>query len=469
MPFSKVKSFRDSDPTLIRDFLRKSLPLIASKTPTKPGPIHISNSFLSHAIGEGMLKSNLPVWLKGNEKLDEFLIAETEHIQRETDHLRKLLQVLFDSDGNVFKTFSSPFPLVGHFVSRDATDNGYSLGLWMSLGDKNRTDIATILSDLLQDSTESDGLSNVLATLVDTTPKPTIRSTAVNGSTQFGENIGQILIHGLQKGLGKPLHFRIELMRQFSILLSSFVVIGMLYDSCKSLASVNESSQPSDILGTFCFTGNTAGRSITERQLSKLAILSLRETLDRSYSGIEATFLSMYKEKRLSNKKNWSQFAQEFTTDNLTRESATKMLNVLNGFGETGIQDIIPNLYPKANLRSAVKSLGYKSGMVWPNKGSEPRIVLDSSFITSLVAFMGEMDMPVDDFSEKIYIKLGIVLGYQGVSSDAIAKLEDISGSRLDIQSLLVESQKHFSTRLVSAGLARQYSDGTAALIGHAI
>ena len=203
MPLAKVKSFRDSDPTLIRDFLRKSLPLIASKTPTKPGPIHISNSFLSHAIGEGMLKNNLPVWLKGNEKLDKFLIAETENIQRETDHLRKLLQVLFDSDGNVFnETFSSPFPLVGHFVSRDATDNGYSLGLWMSLGDKNRTDIAIILSDLLQDSTESDGLSNVLATLVDTTPKPIVRSTEVNGSTQFGENIGQILIHGLQKGLG---------------------------------------------------------------------------------------------------------------------------------------------------------------------------------------------------------------------------------------------------------------------------
>ena len=191
--------------------------------------------------------------------------------------------------------------------------------------------------------------------------------------------------------------------------------------------------------------------------------------MDRSYSGIEATFLSMYKEKRLLNKKNWSQFAQELTTDNLTRESATKMLNVLNGFGEAGIQDVIPNLYPKANLRSAVKSLGYKSGMVWPNKGSEPRIVLDSSFVTALVAFMGEVDMPVDDFSEKIYTKLGIVLGYQGVSSEAIAKLEDISGSRLDIQSLLVESQKHFSTRLVSAGLARQYSDGTAALIGTAI
>jgi hypothetical protein len=339
----------------------------------------------------------------------------------------------------------------------------------MSLGDKNRIEISSLLSDLLEDSSGNDGMSNILSALITTTPKPIVRTTAVTGSTQFGENIGEILIQGLKKGLGKPLHFRIELMRQFSTLLSSFVVIGMLYDSCKRLPNVNAVSQPSDILGTFCFTGNTAGRSITERQLSDLAKLSLRETLDRSYAGIIETFSTIYTEKRKVNKKTWSQFALELTTDHLTGESATKMLNVLNGFGETEIQEVIPNLYPKNNLRTAVKSLGYKSGMVWPNKGGEPRIVLDSSFITSLVAFMGEVDMSVDDFSEIIYSKLGLVFGYQGVSAESISKLEEISGSRVDIPSLLVESQKHFSIRLVSAGLARQYSDGTAALIGTSI
>jgi hypothetical protein len=469
MPATRMKTFRDSDPTLIRDFLRKTLPLIPSKTPTKPGPIHISNSFLSHAIGDGSLKAELPTWLKGNDDLDDFVNVEPESIQRETDHLRRFLQVVFDSDGNVFKTFSSPFPASSHFVSRDATDNGYSLGLWMSLGDKNRIEIATVLSDLLSDSLANDAMSNVLASLIKTTPKPTLRSTAVSGSTQFGENIGQILINGLQRGVGKPLHFRIELMRQFSILLSSFVVIGMLYDSCKRLPNVIESSQPSDILGTFCFTGNTAGRSITEKQLSDLAKLSLRDTLERSYSGIKETFSAIYLDKRKVNKKSWSQFALELTTDHLTGESATKMVNVLNGFGESEIQEVIPSLYPKSNLRTAVKSLGYKSGMVWPNKGGEPRIVLDSSFVTSLVAFMGEVDMSVDDFSEIIYKKLGLVFGYQGISAESITKLEEISGSRVDIPSLLVESQKHLSLRLVSAGLARQYSDGTAALIGSSI
>ena len=469
MPAAKTKTFRDSDPTLIRDFLRKSLPLIPSKTPTKPGPIHISNSFLSHAIGDGSLKSELPSWLKGNDLLEDFVEAESENKQRETDHLRRFLQVVFDSDGNVFKTFSSPFPLSSHFVARDATDNGYSLGLWMSLGDKNRIEISSLLSDLLEDSSDNDGMSNMLSTLITTTPKPIVRFTTVTGSTQFGENIGEILIQGLKKGLGKPLHFRIELMRQFSTLLSSFVVIGMLYDSCKRLPNVKAVSQPNDILGTFCFTGNTSGRSITERQLSNLAKLSLRETLDRSYAGIIETFSTIYTEKRKVNKKAWSQFALELTTDHLTGDSATKMLNVLNGFGEAEIQEVIPNLYPKNNLRTAVKSLGYKSGMVWPNKGGEPRIVLDSSFITSLVAFMGEVDMSVDDFSELIYSKLGLVFGYQGVSAESISKLEVISGSRVDIPSLLVESQKHFSIRLVSAGLARQYSDGTAALIGSSI
>jgi hypothetical protein len=469
MPVMRVKTFRDPDQTLIREYLQKALPLIASKTPTKPGPIHISNSFLSYAIGDGSLKSELPKWLKGNDYLDDFVIVEPEVIQRETDHLRRFLQVLFDSDGNVYKAFSSPFPLSSHFVSRDATDNGYSRGLWMSLGDQNRIEIATVLSDLLEDSPGNDAVSNVLATLVKGSTKPTLRSFPASGSTQFGENIGQILVEGLKRGVGKPLHFRIELMRQFSILLSSFVVIGMLYDSCKRLPNVSESSHPSDILGTFCFTGNTAGRSITEKQLSNLAKLSLRDTLERAYSGIEESFFSMYKEKRDINKKSWSQFALELATDHLSLESASKMVNVLNGFGETGIREVIPSLYPKSHLRSAVKSLGYKAGMVWPNKSGEPRIVLDSSFVTSLVAFMGENDMSVDDFSEVIHKKIGLVFGYQGISSKSITKLEEISGSRVDIPSLLVESQKHLSMRLVSAGLARQYSDGTAALIGSSI
>ena len=161
MPAAKTKTFRDPDPTLIRDFLRKSLPLIASKTPTKPGPIHISNSFLSHAIGDGSLKSELPSWLKGNDLLEDFVEAESENKHRETDHFRRFLQVVFDSDGNVFKTFSSPFPLSSHFVARDATDNGYSLGLWMSLGDKNRIEISSLLSDLLEDSSDNDGMSNM--------------------------------------------------------------------------------------------------------------------------------------------------------------------------------------------------------------------------------------------------------------------------------------------------------------------
>jgi hypothetical protein len=77
--------------------------------------------------------------------------------------------------------------------------------------------------------------------------------------------------------------------------------------------------------------------------------------------------------------------------------------------------------------------------------------------------------MSVDDFSEVIHKKIGLVFGYQGISSKSITKLEEISGSRVDIPSLLVESQKHLSMRLVSAGLARQYSDGTAALIGSSI
>jgi hypothetical protein len=92
--------------------------------------------------------------------------------------------------------------------------------------------------------------------------------------------------------------------------------------------------------------------------------------------------------------------------------------------------------------------------------------VLDSNFLTALVSFLGEEDMPIEDFVKKVHDKLGLILGYSGVSEDSIEQLERIAGRRLEIRDLLLKSERLLSSRLVSAGLARQYSDGSTALLG---
>lgn len=464
---AKTKKPTDANPTLVREFFREELPLIPSGTPTKPGPIHISNVLLAHALGEGSLKNRLPEILKGGSDLGELFGDLSSELSGDAEQLRVLLQTIFDTDGNVFPKFSSPFPITKEFVFKDSSDNGYGRGLWDSFGEPNRIEITNLLEELLNEDPGDHALANLLRKLTKDSNSTTSRISSFTGSTQFGENAGKILIQGLKKGCGQPMHVRIEILKQFSVLLGSFVVIGMMYDSCSKLSNNKIDIRPSDVLGTFCFTGNTAGRTKEERQLAQLAIISLRDTIDRTYQGIEKCFLEKVEEKReLFPKDDWSTLSLKIATEKLTLDSAKRMTESLIYFGESGVDKFIPNVYPKSNIRSAIKSLGHKCGLIWPIKSGEPRIVLDSVFVNSLVSFMGEPDMPLFEFSELIFHKLGLVFGYSGVSDEVIERLEEVTSHRLDIVDLLTKSEKRLSTRLVTAGLARQYSDGSAAIVG---
>ena len=77
--------------------------------------------------------------------------------------------------------------------------------------------------------------------------------------------------------------------------------------------------------------------------------------------------------------------------------------------------------------------------------------------------------MPIEDFIKNVHDKLGLILGYSGISEDSIVQLERIAGRRLEVRDLLLKSERHLSIRLVAAGLARQYSDGSTALLGGTI
>ena len=141
----------------------------------------------------------------------------------------------------------------------------------------------------------------------------------------------------------------------------------------------------------------------------------------------------------------------------------------MNHFGESNIEGLIESMYPLTHLRSGIRSLGIKTGFVWPSRKEDPRLVLDSNFLTSLVSFLGEEDMPIEDFIKNVHDKLGLILGYSGISEDSIVQLERIAGRRLEVRDLLLKSERYLSIRLVAAGLARQYSDGSTALLGGTI
>ena len=455
------------NPSLFREIVKSRLPLIPAKYPTKPTPIHISNNFITCAIGEGSLKTELKSWVRDQGTLSNLLQSTGESRKNDEEVLQEFFRAIFDSDGNVFKSMASPNPIARQVIGRDPTDDGYALNLWHSLGLENRKRITELLTSFYTENRESSALKSLLDLVVPNNAEVSSAVESFENYTSVGKNVGEIIIHGLQKKLNQPLHIRLEIIRQLSTLLGVFVVLGMMFDACAEERNLEPDTAPHKILGTFVYTGSIGGRSSIEQKLSMLAVMSLRDTIERSNRGLNSVFLSMIDGTRKeSNSTDWDSFAREFSTKYTSSNSALEFIKVLNHFGEDGLVDLVDAIYPITHLRSGIRSLGTKTGFVWPSRREDPRLVLDSNFLTSLVSFLGEEDMPIEDFVAKVHEKLGLVLGYSGVSEDSILQLERIAGRRLEIRDLLLKSERHLSSRLVGAGLARQYSDGSTALLG---
>lgn len=467
MAKKKRDSLDSPNPSLFREIVKSRLPLIPAKFPNKPTPIHISNNFISHAIGEGPLKLELKSWIREQGALSNLFKVSGENLQRDTDSLQELIRTIFDSDGNVFKSMASPNPISEKVIGRDPTDDGYAINLWHSLGVENRDSITELLREFYGETGASSSLKSLLDLLMKDTQNGWLRNESLESYTSVGKNVGEIIVKGLRKKLDQPLHIKLEVIRQLSTLLGVFVVLGMMFDACAEERNLNSETEPHKILGTFVYTGNIGGRSTIEQKLSMLAIMSLRDTIERSYLGLNKVFLQMITDlENVSASPDWDSFTREFSTKYTSSQSAQEFIKVMNHFGREQIPELVESIYPMTHLRSGIRSLGTKTGFVWPSRREDPRLVLDSNFLTALVSFLGEEDMPIEDFVKKVHDKLGLILGYSGVGEESIEQLERIAGRRLEIRDLLLKSERLLSIRLVSAGLARQYSDGSTALLG---
>jgi hypothetical protein len=467
MAKTKKNTLDSSNPSLFREIVKSRLPLIPAKYPTKPTPVHISNNFITCAMGEGSMKTELKSWVRDQGALSGQFQSSGENLKNDADALQEFFRAIFDSDGNVFKSMASPNPISQKVIGRDPTDDGYAVNLWHSLGSENREKITELLVKFYDESKESSSLKSLLDLVVSAPAVGSVALVSNENYTSVGKNVGEIIIDGLQKKLNQPLHIRLEVIRQLSTLLGVFVVLGMMFDACAEERKLDPDTAPHKILGTFVYTGSIGGRSSIEQKLSMLAVMSLRDTIERSYNGLHSVFLDMILEvKKGNNSGDWDSLAREFSTKYTSSNSAVEFIKVLNHFGEEGLTDLVESLYPITHLRSGIRSLGTKTGFVWPARREDPRLVLDSNFLTSLVSFLGEEDMPIEDFVAKVHDKLGLIIGYSGVSEEAILQLERIAGRRLEIRDLLLKSERHLSIRLVGAGLARQYSDGSTALLG---
>jgi len=458
------------NPTLFKELMHDKFPLLPAKYPNKPSPIHIANNFVTLAIGDGPLKVELRNWICGVSKFDKISLPDTENNEVIYDSFEDLLRTIFDTDGNIFRSMGSAFPISNKFLSRDPNDDGYATGLWKSIGAENRSKLHNILFDFYSENDSASALDNLFEKMGGSTTFIRHEPAADGFNSKVGSNIAEILISGIASKMNQPTHIKLEIVRQFSTLLAAFVVIGVLFDACLEDRELDLNTDPREVLGTFVYTGKIGGRSSIEQRLGMMAVVSLQDTIDRAYSGINKTFISMINEvKKEIGDADWDQISKSFSTKFLTGTSAQELLRNLKYYNNESLDQFINDFFPISHLIKAVRGIGTKSGLVWPSRKSQPRFILDSNFLTALVSFIGYQDMPVEDFVAEVNSKLGLILGYSGVTESEIIHLELIVGRKLEVRDLLVKAEKMLTLRLVSAGLARQYSDGSASLIGGVI
>lgn len=460
-------NYSTSNPSIIRELMKDKFPLLPAKYPNKPTPIHIANNFMAIAIGEGNLKIDLRNWIRNTESVTRFLKSSDEHIEKDSELLREILRTIYDTDGNIFKSMGSPFPITPSFIGRDPSDDGYANGLWLSLGKEKRELIHDLLLKFYSVLDESSSLGNLVSAFTESDVYTSTTPIDLTSSSSIGANVAEIIVDALNSKLNQPIHIRLEILRQLSTLLSAFVVIGMLFDACAEERGLDKSSNPKDVLGTLVFTGEIGSRGTVEQRLNTLAVISLRDTVERAHLGILEHFKIMVADTRKVNPSQlWEDFCKSLSTKFLSTNSAQEFIKYLKHYGESNIDSVVANMLPLTHLRTAIRSLGTKAGLVWPARRDQPRLALDANFLTSLVSFVGEADMTVSDFVARVNDKLGLIMGYSGVTEDQILHLESLAGRKLEVRDLLVKAEKLLTNRLVSAGLARQFSDGSSSLLG---
>ena len=460
------------DAALLRRFMAAELPLLPSQNPNRPGPVHIVNNFVCLALGVGSLHQPLAELISKSDSSQKAEYAKKVLSQPSTgadvDALSHFLDVIFDSDGNVYPSRSSALPLMPSVLGRDQSDDNYGLFLWRSLGSKSRAELSASLGRMVRQPSPNDGLLGRLGSVLENALGPGVQSQVQNveGGTTFGNQIGQILLRGIDRSAacGGALR-QLDGMRSLSVMLGFSVMLEMFHDSVSGQAEVRKqrnSVSPSDLLGMFVFCGDTPGPQADP--LVSLAIRSLADQVIRSGHGINDLFVEkLQREMSASRRRSRKDQIRDAVVNIVPGDAGVTIATKLIEIDGQGNLEFACNEFLSANhLQLAIKSLGYKCGFSAPQRNGAPRLVLETSMLTALVRFFGDREMTSIEFSDRIHDEVGLIVGGPSQLGDiARERLMRISSNNIDIEEALQDNHEALNRRLVRSGLARQYSDGT--------
>jgi hypothetical protein len=408
-------------------------------------------------------------------------VAESSSDPAVREDLVRSVRAIMNADKRAFKSMASFLPLDQSVIGDDPSDDNYGTAIVEVLTTSQRAVLLDDLAHALDSSRSPDTISSAVAlvtrALADTSAARTSTSDddsdggvpSGDGEERAGSVFGSVVFEILHAGLvpdrfrpDSP--YRIKNLQHLSTMLAAIVSLGLLADPItrgQSRASHQDdgASTMGEVLGILVYTGAPPGppRDVCVR----LAHQSLTDAVQRAYVSIENAFCQIFGGGNWGGDRDWVE--AQITERGVSGPDAVKLLRAIEDqMASKNPSEVFRRLVTLDDLRGAVRSLAVKVGLAGPQRGTgEVRLLLETSFLESLVYFLGTDGMPFEDFVDTCYEQLGLIVGkarnLDPVVRDRLARL---AGRSIDISEVLESVHSMLRRRMVATGLAQEYSDG---------
>lgn len=466
------------------------VPFRVGQYPDRPAPAHVSSNLAETLLGNsgrvevvGKHRVSIITALlnrgashslleKAGPRFDRVRTPET------LPRFTSILSVLFDSDGKVFPTQGSPALFYPGISESVASDEGYADAIIEALGPDRvqeiRSGLVEALTPIFHGGQPENGpaaarihhlVLEVAKRVSVSEPKPA--GAVPSGLGDFDE-YGAMLVRVLEKASEGGEGWRLLRLKDFATLLFAMIPLGIL-------AGSREARRERGKVSVFAVPGVPPSGGVHQSDLLDAAQKSFSSAVVESHRRIAdalASIVGVATENRDGGMDVNSLL--HVYADGSGHAPNEKQREVLIAFaqevtGKKNRTELLNQLMTVEYLGRTVKLIGSKVGLAGPTRGGgRPRIYLETGLLNALVTGLVRPDEEEITFAEFIYrlwATTGIVCGYDSrMNLDFSAVLG--TGDPDIAPGLLQSSSKALQDRMISAGLARRFSDGTVVVFG---
>lgn len=463
-----------SAPNEVRQLLRPNARFVLGAYPDRPAPAHLFNNFVLQAFGKSGGADRVREFSRDSGAIDR--LAQHPAIQTAgwaedralLAALADAIWIVFDPDRRVFPKLGSPLPIDRRLATPDRSDDGLGRALWDSLSGAEQLAVRDQLIDILDSASGSDPASQLAQFLLQGTTVAAPKQLD-EASTSAFPLLGRT-IASLVKGIGgSPAGARrLEIIRQLGTLLHFCAVLGLLLEGLR-LRRDNLAWETA--LGIVVFTGLPPGDGADP--LVKAAQLSYRATVAEVHLGLgdhlKAALVTALDPAIPDEVRLPSALLRILTDGQVSnpQQALNKILKEAPQPPDTTseainewVKRVMNTGYPVELLSRGVRAMANKVGFVGPVRGTgQPRFVLETPLLATLARALvpaGE-SLAFEDFVRAMRTRLGLIVGIS--RKDAVPDGARVFGTEQVARQRLDVLGEHLRTRLIHAGLAREFSD----------